>query len=183
MRHKNFLLLPLVVVLGLALSACQPAATTVEDTPVPEATEAPAEEPATEVAEEPTAEPTATPAEAEAKGETENVQTVSMVDTSFDPQELTVSVGTTVRWVNDSDLPHTTTADDGVWDSGNMDAGATFEFTFEEPGEYPYYCEFHGGPGGEGMSGTITVTEAGATGGGGETTSGDNGDKGGLPGY
>ena len=117
--------------------------------------------------------------ESAAETETENVQTVNMVDTAFEPQELTVSVGTTVRWVNDSDLPHTTTADDGTWDSGNMDAGATFEFTFEEPGEYPYYCEFHGGPGGEGMSGTITVTESGATGGGGQTTSGSNGTNGG----
>ena len=32
---------------------------------------------------------------------------------------------------------------------------------FDAPGEYRYYCEMHGGPGGQGMSGTIVV-EAGA---------------------
>jgi plastocyanin len=50
------------------------------------------------------------------------------------------------------------TADDGSFDSGTVDPGSTFEMTFNEAGEIPYYCQFRGGPGDQGMSGIITVT-------------------------
>jgi plastocyanin len=38
-----------------------------------------------------------------------------------------------------------------------LSVGQLFSFTFDEPGTYPYYCDNHGGPGGEGMSGVIIV--------------------------
>ncbi len=84
--------------------------------------------------------------------------TVGMEGVTFVPAEITVPVGTTVVWDNTSGLPHTVTADDESFDSGNMDPGATFEMTFNEPGEIPYFCRYHGGPGGVGMAGTIIVT-------------------------
>ena len=37
-------------------------------------------------------------------------------------------------------------------------AGKTFSRKFTKPGTYPYHCAFHGGKGGEGMSGTVVVT-------------------------
>jgi hypothetical protein len=43
-----------------------------------------------------------------------------------------------------------------------MGQGDTYSRTFQQPGSFPYYCTFHGAPGGEGMSGTVVVT--GATG-------------------
>lgn len=92
----------------------------------------------------------------EAEGE---VVVISMMDSSFDPAELSIPVGTTVRWVNDGQLPHTATADDGAFDSGTLQSGESFEFTFDTPGDYPYYCMLHGGPGGVGMAATLTVTE------------------------
>ena len=33
--------------------------------------------------------------------------------------------------------------DSPIFDSGKLLAGETFAFTFDEPGEYAYYCEFH----------------------------------------
>jgi plastocyanin len=39
-----------------------------------------------------------------------------------------------------------------------MMKGQTFSMTFKTPGSYPYYCRVHGGPGGRGMSGTVTVS-------------------------
>jgi plastocyanin len=39
-----------------------------------------------------------------------------------------------------------------------VDPGSTFEMTFNEADEIPYYCQFRGGPGDQGMSGIITVT-------------------------
>lgn len=84
--------------------------------------------------------------------------TVQMVDSAFEPVDITIPVGTTVVWENSGSLPHTATADDGSFDSGTVNAGGTFAMTFTEAGEIPYYCRFHGGPGGQGMAGTITVT-------------------------
>jgi plastocyanin len=76
---------------------------------------------------------------------------------AFAPATLTVPVGTTVQWMNDDNIAHTVTADDGSFDSGNMNAGAAFKFTFTKAGTYAYYCKYHGGPGGAGMAGTIIV--------------------------
>lgn len=84
---------------------------------------------------------------------------VSMAGSQFQPAEITVAPGTTVVWTNDAGLPHSVTADDGTFDSGAMSGGDTFSWTFDEPGEYPYYCQFHGGPGGQGMSGVVIVSD------------------------
>lgn len=83
---------------------------------------------------------------------------VNLVDNKFEPSELTIKAGTTVIFTNIGNRTHTVTADNGLFNSGRMSSGATFEYTFTEPGEYPFYCEPHGDPGGEGMSGVIIVT-------------------------
>lgn len=78
---------------------------------------------------------------------------VSIEALAFGPAELTVAAGTTVTWTNDeAGIPHTTTSDDGVWDSGTLQPGGSFSFTFDEPGSYPYSCTIH-----PSMSGTIVV--------------------------
>ncbi len=84
--------------------------------------------------------------------------TIILSGGDFNPGDLTVAVGTTVIWVNEDSVPHTVTADDGLFESGILQGGDTFEFTFTEAGTILYYCRFHGGPGGSGMSATITVT-------------------------
>lgn len=84
---------------------------------------------------------------------------VSLENFSFTPQNLTVRTGTTVVWTNQESARHTVTADDGSFASDVLSNGGVFEFTFNTPGTFAYYCRFHGGPGQEGMSGVITVTE------------------------
>jgi plastocyanin len=59
----------------------------------------------------------------------------------------------------DASFSHTVTADDGSFDSGTLSSGKSFSYTFNTAGDFPYHCTFHGGPGGEGMAGTVTVTE------------------------
>jgi plastocyanin len=86
---------------------------------------------------------------------------VEVVDSAFVPEEITIEPGTTVVWEQTGSLPHTVTADDGSFDSGDMSAGDTFTYTFEEEGTYPYYCVYHGGPGGQGMAGVIIVGDGG----------------------
>lgn len=84
---------------------------------------------------------------------------VMVLDTQFSPASITVPLGTTVVWQSNADLPHTVTADDGGFDSGTLRSGKRFSRTFSLPGTYPYYCDFHGGPGGSGMAGVVIVTE------------------------
>src|SRR5215208_8104454 len=69
--------------------------------------------------------------------------TVSIQDFSFNPGQITVAPGTTVTWTNEGPSPHTTTADDGSWDSGTMQQGDDFSFTFDKPGTYTYHCSIH----------------------------------------
>ena len=62
---------------------------------------------------------------------------------AFQPARVTVKAGTTVRWVNADDAPHTATADDGSFDTGDLRQGDVGKVTLGEPGEYAYFCEFH----------------------------------------
>jgi plastocyanin len=89
--------------------------------------------------------------------------TVSIQDFFFDPDQMTVAPGTTVTWVNEAQTPHTTTADDGTWDSGTLEQGDDFSFTFDEPGTYTYHCSIH-----PDMTASIKVSGGG---GGGATSS------------
>lgn len=61
----------------------------------------------------------------------------------YRPSDITVEVGTTVIWTNNGAQDHTVTDDDGAFDSGNMNAGDEFSFTFRQPGIYKYFCEPH----------------------------------------
>ena len=56
---------------------------------------------------------------------------------------LEVSVGTTVTWTNEDGVIHTVTDVDGLFDSGFLDEGESWSFTFTEPGEFEYYCLPH----------------------------------------
>lgn len=77
---------------------------------------------------------------------------VRMAGSRFEPSTLTIGSGETVRWFNDDGLPHTVSADDGAWDSGNLTPGQGFERRFDEPGSYLYLCRYH-----PGMAGTVEV--------------------------
>lgn len=56
---------------------------------------------------------------------------------------LRIPVGTTVTWTNDDAMLHTATAVDGSFDSGFLAAGDSWSYTFDEPGEFEYYCLPH----------------------------------------
>jgi plastocyanin len=89
---------------------------------------------------------------------------VATIDFSFAPRTVTISLGSTIRWVNTGRSAHTVTSSNQPWDSGRMNSGAVFQRTFTTPGTYAYYCTYHGSSGGSGMAGTIIVQDAGAPG-------------------
>ena len=82
---------------------------------------------------------------------------------AFDPEELRISVGDTVRWTNEDDIAHTVTSGrpkkqgvpgvsedrpaspDGAFDSGSLELDDTFEYEAETPGTYRYFCSIHAG--------------------------------------
>jgi plastocyanin len=68
---------------------------------------------------------------------------VQVVDFAFEPAMVMIEAGDTVTWTNTGDRPHTITADDGSFDSGRLDPGEQFSFTFNEPGTFTYVCGFH----------------------------------------
>ena len=88
---------------------------------------------------------------------------VEVGDNFFEAKTITIAVGDTVTWNVTGSFGHSVTSDAGAFDSGQdpLREGDTFSFTFSEPGTYPFYCRFHGGPGGVGMSGTVVVEAAG----------------------
>jgi len=91
----------------------------------------------------------------------------------FEPENLTIKVGTTVKWINASgeEGPRHTSTDDPEWETPQTPAvlpagapkwrtpflppGQSATHTFTVPGKYQYFCETHGP---YGMTGTITVT-------------------------
>ena len=62
---------------------------------------------------------------------------------TFSPPTITVASGTTVKWTNDDDIPHTVRAVDGSFHSKAMDTSDSYAFTFSKPGVYSYFCSLH----------------------------------------
>jgi len=89
---------------------------------------------------------------------------VSIVNGSYSPSDVTVAPGTTVTWTNNGTVAHTVTADDGSFGSPMLNPGDSYSHTFSTAGTFRYYCIPHGGPGGVGMSAILRVSSATSTG-------------------
>lgn len=97
---------------------------------------------------------------------------VTIAEFAFRPMTLTVTVGTTVSWLNSDEILHTVTSgiardpgvpgvseDDpaqpnGLFDGDLDGAGAVFRRTFDTEGRFPYYCDIHAG-----MAGAVVVID------------------------
>jgi plastocyanin len=82
--------------------------------------------------------------------------TVDIRDHAFNPARLNVAPGTTVTFVNNDTEPHTATADNGLFDTGVLQPGYSFDVYLEGSGTVTYQCELH-----PDMQGSIVVGEAG----------------------
>ena len=76
---------------------------------------------------------------------------IQMNANSFFPQTHTVTAGTSVRWVNSSQVDHTVTSTDGFFDEF-LAPGEEFIYTFSTAGTYNYVCTIHAG-----MAGIVIV--------------------------
>lgn len=62
---------------------------------------------------------------------------------SFTPAMITIPAGTTVRWTNRDDIPHTVVSDDQKFQSKALDTDDQYSYTFTQPGTYGYFCSIH----------------------------------------
>jgi len=72
--------------------------------------------------------------------------------TAYAPNPITVAVGGSVTWTNNDNTSHTSTANNGAWNSGVIAAGGKYSMTFASAGSFTYHCTLH-----PGMVGTVTV--------------------------
>ncbi len=77
-------------------------------------------------------------------------------DRCYVPTSITIRAGDVVTWTNDDAIVHTVSEYDGdLFDSGIMQPEDVFEFTFDKPGTYDYFCLLH-----PHMVGQVTVRDA-----------------------
>jgi plastocyanin len=89
--------------------------------------------------------------------------TVLMYDDQFQYTEIRIPVGGSVDWVGAGRNPHNAVATDGSWSTesvfGGLEQydGEAALLTYDRPGEYIFFCTFHGNAAGEGMAGVLAV--------------------------
>ena len=83
------------------------------------------------------------------------VTTTASGEFGFTPKTLKIKAGTTVKWINQTQAPHTVTGT-GSWtfSSSTFDAGATLSHAFKKAGTFHYKCAIH-----PYMTATIVVTK------------------------
>lgn len=88
---------------------------------------------------------------------------VQMFDNRFEFTEIRIPVGGTVNFVGAGRNAHNAVAADGSWSTedvfGSLEQleGDEAVLTFDTPGEYVFFCTFHGNAEGDGMAGTLIV--------------------------
>ncbi len=89
--------------------------------------------------------------------------TVKMFDNRFEYTEIRIPVGGSVTFVGAGRAAHNAVASDGSWSTesafGSLEQfdGDAATLTFDEPGEYVFYCTFHGNAKGQGMAAKLIV--------------------------
>jgi plastocyanin len=77
---------------------------------------------------------------------------------TFTPAEITITPGTTVRWVNHDDIPHTVAESNKSFRSKTLDTDDSFTTTFTSIGSFAYFCSLH-----PHMTGKVIVKEGSST--------------------
>jgi plastocyanin len=79
-----------------------------------------------------------------AASNTEHVEhVVEIVAFKFVPNTLEVKVGDTITWVNRDIVPHTATADDFSFDTGQLKQNELASITVTPSLSFSYICKFH----------------------------------------
>lgn len=91
---------------------------------------------------------------------------VEMFDNRFEYIEIRIPVGGSVNWIGAGRNAHNAVDAGGSWSTENVFGsleqrkGDEAEITYNEPGEYVFFCTFHGNSEGSGMAGVLIVGDA-----------------------
>ena len=69
--------------------------------------------------------------------------TIVIAGMKFVPEALTVKTGDTVVWVNKDFFPHTATAEDRSFDSGDIATDKSWKYVATKKGTLSYICTLH----------------------------------------
>ncbi len=69
--------------------------------------------------------------------------TIAITNFTFSPSSMTVSKGTVVKWQNSDGVGHSSTSDNGKWDTGIIPQGGSASVRFDTSGTYTYHCSAH----------------------------------------
>jgi len=73
----------------------------------------------------------------------EEANVITVDNFTFTPPELTVAVGTTVKWLNHDDIPHNVVDKNKAFRSKVLDTDDSYSFTFASAGTFDYFCALH----------------------------------------
>jgi plastocyanin len=81
---------------------------------------------------------------------------ISIINMNFSPANTSVKKGTTIKWINQDNISHTVTENDGKNGPSSplLARGETYSFTFNEVGTFHYHCSVH-----PNMTAVVTVTD------------------------
>jgi plastocyanin len=68
---------------------------------------------------------------------------VNIDNFTFHPAELTVATGTTVKFLNRDDIPHTVVEKNKLFRSKALDTDDSYSYTFATAGTFDYFCSLH----------------------------------------
>jgi plastocyanin len=68
---------------------------------------------------------------------------VTIDNFTFTPKELTVPVGTTVKWINHDDIPHLVVEKKTAFRSNALDTDDSYSYMFASAGTFDYFCGLH----------------------------------------
>ena len=71
------------------------------------------------------------------------VSTIHIKNFAYVPDSVTIPAGSVVKFVQDDETPHTVTAADGSFDSGNLNQKQSWTHAFAKAGTYNYFCTYH----------------------------------------
>lgn len=100
--------------------------------------------------------PSPSPSDSQPPNSPQSTKSVEIKNFAFSPATVTVPAGTSITWTNEDSASHTVTSTDGKINSGILNQGKKFTYTFNDPGTYDYICGVH-----PYMKGTVIVMPSG----------------------